>query len=117
MNSEYEWLLQIHRVAAACIFLWAGFCVFCDVVKDGVIGRVLFTLLALAAFAVVLTPYLPASHAIRATVMMNCLVAAVGFRHAWMKLIWPYISCWYIGYRDQSEPPRRRASDNPLGGR
>jgi hypothetical protein len=115
MSHEYATLLSLHQLAAAGICLWAWFCVFSPLVKDGVIGCVLFGMLGLASFCVVWSPVLPTSHALRATVIMDLFVAAVGIRHAWMKVIWPYVQAWYFR-KIGMELPRRREADNPLGG-
>jgi CBS domain containing-hemolysin-like protein len=115
MSSELAILLTLHQLAAAGIFLWATFCVLSPLVRDGVIGCLLFSMLSLAAFAVVFSPVLPTAHALRATVIMDLFVAAVGIRHVWMKLIWPYIQEWYYRHKGQLMP-RRRESDHPLRG-
>jgi hypothetical protein len=117
MSNELAILLTLHQLAAAGIFLWATFCVLSPLVRDGVIGCLLFSMLSLAAFSVVLSPVLPTAHALRATVIMDLFVAAVGIRHVWMKLLWPYIVRWYASYRPDGALPQRRATDHPLGGR
>ena len=89
-NSAYE-LIQVHQVSAALICLWAWFCVFSTRVNDGLLGKLLFGFLGIAAFGVMVAPVAWPYFNERATVVMNVFVAGVGVRHMWMKCLWGHI--------------------------
>ncbi|HSH72328.1 MAG TPA: hypothetical protein VK974_04645 [Methylophilaceae bacterium] len=86
MSNETLFLWQVLQFSAAAIFLWAMFCVFAKRVNDGIVGKIMFSMLGFAAFAVVLAP----GNA-RALVIMVMFVAFVGIRHMWMKCFWLHI--------------------------
>ena len=114
MFNELIFYMIAMQFAASMIFIWSGWCVFYDGVKDGVVGKIFFSALCLSAFAVIMAPKLgPMMHA-RAFVIMNLCVGLVGLRHMCVKLFWPYVIRWYFRLID-IWLPRHREGDDPLG--
>lgn len=74
------------NLLAVCIIVLHGFwCLLSRRVSDGVVGKVLYLLLILAALGVLSNPGQQAETALNAT------VALIGVRHFWMKTFWPRI--------------------------
>lgn len=86
MSSEAIVLLSVFQWSAAVIFLWAFFCVLAKRVDDGIVGKLMFSMLGFAALAVVVSP-----NNARALAILLMFVACVGVRHMWMKCIWGHI--------------------------
>lgn len=91
MTNDYLELVSLQKAAAAVIFIWAWFCVFNHRVNDGILGKILFGLLGMAALAVYLSDHVGVWDSTRATIIMNIFVALVGVRHMWMKCLWHHI--------------------------
>lgn len=78
-------MMSLNVVAVAVIVLWAFWCLLSPRVSDGVVGKVLYMLLVLAALGVLSHP------GERAETILNCTFAAIGVRHFWMKTVFPHI--------------------------
>lgn len=76
-------MMTVNTVAITIIVLWAFWCLLSPRVSDGIIGKVLYLLMMLAALAVLSNPEQG-----RET-NLNMVIAAIGIRHFWMKTYWP----------------------------
>lgn len=71
-------------VAYVVIFIWSTWCVFSSSVKDGVIGRFSYSVIALAAFAAIVTRHPDTLE--RANLLLIYAVACIGLRHFIIKI-------------------------------
>lgn len=78
-------MITLNLVAVVVIVLHGFWCLLSRRVSDGVVGKVLYLLLILAALGVLSNPGQASE------VALNCTVAAIGVRHFWMKTFWPRI--------------------------
>lgn len=78
---------MINLLAVTLIVVWAFWCLLSPRVSDGFIGKILYLLLGLAALGVLSNPNRETE------TVLNCTFAALGVRHAWMKLVFPKIKC------------------------
>lgn len=69
---------MIHVIAYIIIFLWATWCVLSHHVKDGVLGKVMYSALSVAAVAALIAD--TGLHAKSDTIIIVCL-AGIGIRH------------------------------------
>lgn len=83
-------MITVNVVAVWVIVLWAFWCILYRRVSDGIVGKVLYLLLMLAAFGVLSNPGQGSETA------LNCTVAAIGVRHVWMKTVFPHIKAAVI---------------------
>lgn len=72
----------VSLIAVGLIVVHSVWCFLCPRVSDGVLGKVLYLSLSLAAFAFLSNPS-PTSQA-----LLNFSFAAIGIRHWWMKTYW-----------------------------
>jgi hypothetical protein len=84
-----------NQLAACVIFAWAVFCIFSVAVNDGVIGKIIYSAVALSAFGIATGPHDLAQIA-RTETILHCAIAAVGARHLFMKLFWSKIKRQYV---------------------
>lgn len=66
------------------LLLWSAWCVFSQNVKDGVLGRIFYSAIAIAAFAAVFSEH--AATMSRSNQILIFAVAGIGIRHFIMKL-------------------------------
>ena len=78
-------MITVNVVAVSVIVLWAFWCILYRRVSDGIVGKILYMLLMLAALGVLSNP------GQNAETVLNCTVAAIGIRHFWMKTAWPHV--------------------------
>ena len=71
--------------AVGLIVIHAIWCLLCPRVSDGVIGKFLYLLLSLAAFAFISRPS-PFSQ-----MVLNLSFASIAVRHWWMKTYWSQV--------------------------
>ena len=69
---------MIHVTAYIIIFLWATWCVLSHHVKDGVVGKIMYSALSVAAVAALIAD--TGLHAKSDTIIIFCL-AGIGVRH------------------------------------
>lgn len=72
-------------IAVGILLIHAVWCLLCKRVSDGIVGKVLYGLLSLAALAYMSRPD------VYATEMLHAVLAAIAIRHFWMKSYWPGI--------------------------
>lgn len=83
-------MITVNVVAVWVIVLWAFWCILYRRVSDGIVGKVIYLLLILAALQVLHSPDQASETA------LNCTVAAMGVRHFWMKTVFPHIKAAVI---------------------
>jgi hypothetical protein len=69
-------------IAVGILLVHAVWCLLCKRVSDGILGKLLYGLLSLAALA-----YLSQPDAY-STAMLHASLAAIAIRHFWMKTYW-----------------------------
>lgn len=89
---------MINDCAFLIIFVWACWCIFSNRVNDGIFGKIMFSMTALAALSSAL------NHTAGTTTLHVCF-AAIGLRHIAIKTVWPKVLD-RIGYEHN-----RRLSD------
>lgn len=88
-------ILAINMVACSIICAWATWCIFSPGVRDGVIGKLLFATVAIAALSVVLGPGYGYHQPDAPGVTLHVCIAALGLRHIVMKHLWPvFVAKW-----------------------
>lgn len=84
MNQIY-----LNCVAAGIICLWAVWCVINPLVDDGLVGKIIFTGLAISAFANFIEPLTAYSVQREAEISMHFFFALSCIRHFILTMIWP----------------------------
>lgn len=82
--------MTLPLVSIYVISVWAFWCLLSRRVSDGIIGKVLYMLLVLAALGLLSHPGETSQTALNATFAM------IGVRHFWMKTVWPHIRAGYM---------------------
>lgn len=83
----------VSLIAVALIVIHAIWCLLCPRVSDGVLGKFLYLLLSLAAFAFISAPS-PFSQ-----MLLNISFASIAARHWWMKTYWSNVKKAIARYR------------------
>lgn len=78
-------MITLNMVVVSIIVLHGFWCLLSRRVSDGILGKILYCLLILAAFGVLSNP---GQHA---ETSLNATFALIGVRHFWMKTFWPRI--------------------------
>ena len=77
----------INFIAVCFIFIWASWCVVYSGVKDGIVGKLFFSLVAISALAIIIHT-ITGHYSQRPFITMNVSIALVGARHvflSWLK--------------------------------
>jgi hypothetical protein len=89
MNFEY-----LNAYSAGIIAFWATWCVLSGKVRDGVIGKILYAIVAISGYAILARSdrffFTPNS----AGVTMHVALALAGLRHMFMVTYWPAVKRW-----------------------
>ncbi|WP_441228002.1 hypothetical protein AB7813_08325 [Tardiphaga sp. 20_F10_N6_6] len=84
--------LATWNVLACCaIFAWATFCALHPKVRDGIVGKVIFSLAAMSALSVLLGT-VHGQDTLQSEITLNVSVGLVGLRHIVMKTVWPKLA-------------------------
>lgn len=85
--------LMIFLNMAACfvVFAWATWCALSPRVKDGILGKLMFAVLALSALGMMLGPNGWYGGRQAAETTLHLAMALLCLRHLTMKLLWPRI--------------------------
>lgn len=78
--------ILFNNLAATVIMLWALWCIFCPAVNDGIIGKIIFSFTALAAFALMVAP---GGCDPRASEALNWSFALLGLRQVAIRYVMP----------------------------
>lgn len=95
-------MITVNTVAITIIVLWAFWCLLSPRVSDGIIGKILYLMLALAALGILSNPGQGSE------TKMNIVFAAIGIRHFWMKSYWKEVRVYILhrlGCRDYPHKP------------
>lgn len=84
-------MFYLNMGACGVIFVWATWCALSRRVRDGVLGKVMFAVAALAALAVILGPQGGYHGPRTAEVTLNVAMALLGVRHAAIRYLWPRV--------------------------
>lgn len=84
-------MVFIGACAVVVIAIHAVWCLLSRRVSDGIVGKVLYLLLVLAALGELSRPNSQVADAV-----LYYTFAAIGVRHWWMKVIWPHIRIYMI---------------------
>lgn len=99
---------MMSMIAVGVLVVHAVWCMLYKRVSDGVMGKVLYGLLSLAALSYLSTPDAYAAS------LLHASLAAIAVRHFWMKTYWPSLRERIMRKYTPSEsaarelPPRRR---------
>lgn len=77
----------VNFIAVCVIFMWASYCVIHSGVKDGIAGKLFFSLVAISAAAIIIHTIF-GNYSARPFITMNVSIALVGARHVflnWLK--------------------------------
>lgn len=77
----------INFISIFFIFIWASWCVVYSGVKDGIVGKMFFSLVAISALAVIIHT-ITGNYSQRPFISLNVSIALVGIRHvflSWLK--------------------------------
>jgi hypothetical protein len=89
MTLEY-----LNGYAAGFIALWATWCALSGRVRDGVIGKILYAVIAISGYAILARSdrffFTPNS----AGVTLHVALALAGLRHMFMVTYWPAVKRW-----------------------
>lgn len=87
-------LEYLNAYAAGVIAVWATWCVLSHRVRDGIIGKVLFAVIALAGYAILARSdrffFTPNT----AGVTLHVALALTGARHMFIITYWPRVRAW-----------------------
>lgn len=78
-------IAYVNLVALCVICGWSTWCVLSPFVKDGIIGKLIFSTLSISSLAVLL------GGDNLAYALLNSSIAAVGVRHVFMRHAWKHV--------------------------
>lgn len=76
----------INFISIFFIFIWASWCVVYSGVKDGIVGKMFFSLVAISALAVIIHT-ITGNYSQRPFISLNVSIALVGIRHVFLSLL------------------------------
>jgi hypothetical protein len=95
MTYEY-----INAIAAGAIAIWATWCVLSGKVRDGVIGKVLYAIIAISGYAILARSERMFFTANTAWATLMVSLALAGMRHMFMLTYWPRVKRWICRHLD-----------------
>lgn len=88
-------LTVINFISVLVIFCWSTWCVLHHGVRDGIVGKILFSCVAISALAVILHE-VQGEYLTRSTVTLHATIAAVAVRHFFVNTVWkPFFSKYF----------------------
>lgn len=84
----------INALAAGVIALWASWAVLSGKVRDGVIGKILYSIIALSGYAILARSDRMFFTPNTAGVTMHVALALAGLRHIFVVTYWPRVKRW-----------------------
>lgn len=85
----------INFISVVILFLWATWCVLYQGVRDGIVGKILFSCVAISALAVILHE-VQGEQLTRSMVTLHVAIAAVAVRHFFVNTVWkPFFSKYF----------------------
>lgn len=87
-------LEYINAFSAGLIALWATWAVLSGKVRDGVIGKILYSVIALSGYAILARSDRMFFTPNTAGVTMHVALALAGIRHIFVVMYWPRVKRW-----------------------
>lgn len=87
-------LEYVNALAAGFIALWASWAVLSGKVRDGVIGKILYSIIALSGYAILARSDRMFFTPNTAGVTMHFALALAGLRHMFVVTYWPRVKRW-----------------------
>ncbi|MGY3285058.1 hypothetical protein ACVW05_002660 [Pseudomonas fulva] len=87
-------LEYVNALAAGVIALWASWAVLSGKVRDGVIGKILYSIIALSGYAILARSDRMFFTPNTAGVTMHVALALAGLRHMFVVTYWPRVKRW-----------------------
>lgn len=87
-------LEYVNALAAGVIALWASWAVLSGKVRDGVIGKILYSIIALSGYAILARSDRMFFTPNTAGVTMHVALALAGIRHMFVITCWPRVKRW-----------------------
>lgn len=84
----------ISAVACGLIALWATWCVLCGRVKDGIVGKLIYSAIAISGFVVMLRSQNVFFGPTTAGMTLHVSLALAGIRHIFMVIWWQRVKAW-----------------------
>lgn len=82
----------INFISVVILFLWATWCVLYQGVRDGIVGKILFSCVAISALAIILHD-IQGTYTAKPSVTLHACMAAVAVRHFIVNTVWkPFFS-------------------------
>ncbi|UZJ58219.1 hypothetical protein OKW98_16585 [Pseudomonas sp. KU26590] len=89
MNLE-----MINSIACGLIALWATWCVLSGKVRDGIIGKIIYSAIAISGFIVMTRNQTLFIGATNAGLTFHVSLCLAGMRHVFMVTYWQGVKCW-----------------------
>lgn len=89
-----------NALAAGVIALWASWAVLSGKVRDGVIGKILYSIIALSGYAILARSDRMFFTPNTAGVTMHVALAMAGLRHMFVVTYWPRVKRWVCRHLD-----------------
>lgn len=93
-------LEYINAFSAGLIALWATWAVLSGKVRDGVIGKILYSIIALSGYAILARSDRMFFTPNTAGVTMHVALALAGIRHMVVVMYWPRVKRWICRHLD-----------------
>jgi len=84
----------INSIACGLIALWASWCVLCGKVRDGIIGKIIYSAIAISGFVVMTRNQTLFIGATNAGLTFHASLCLAGLRHMFMVMYWPAVKKW-----------------------
>lgn len=95
MTFEY-----VNAIAAGIIAIWATWCALSGKVRDGVIGKILYAVIAISGYAILARSERLFFTPNAAGVTLMVALALAGLRHMFMVTYWPRVKRWICRHLD-----------------
>lgn len=85
---------QISGYAAGVIAAWATWCVLSEKVRDGVLGKIVYSVIAFSGYAILARPETPHFSLGAAEATLYVSLATAGVRHWFVATYWKQVKVW-----------------------
>ncbi|AGN82018.1 hypothetical protein N5K35_30085 [Pseudomonas sp. GD03651] len=93
-------LETINTIACGLIAFWATWCVLSGRVRDGVIGKLIYSAIAISGFVVTARNQSLFFGQATAVLTLHTTLALAGMRHMFMLTYWPRVKRWICRHLD-----------------
>jgi hypothetical protein len=84
----------INSIACGLIALWATWCVLSGKVRDGIIGKIIYSAIAISGFVVMTGKQTLLLGPTNASLTLHGSICLAGVRHMFMVTCWPAVKKW-----------------------